>query len=828
MISDSALCLPILTKSAIATAMKKFFLILLLLVATGGALAAGAVGLLFYRASRELPDITRVADFQPPQATVVLARDGSIIGQFSHEKRFVVPLPRMSRFILMAVLATEDAGFYGHKGIEPPAILRAAINNLRKGRASEGGSTITQQVAKQLFLTPERTYLRKIREAVLALRIERHLTKDEILGIYLNQVFFGNGAYGVEAASRTYFGKHATDITLAESALIAGLPQAPSRFNPFRYPEAAKARQMHVLGRMRTLGWINEAEYAQASAEPLIYWSMSDNPVRGQGWYVEEVRRLLIDIFSEENIRRAGLDTRLFGEDFVYEAGLTVRTAMEPRHQDAAERALRRGLEEHGRRYGWLGPVEKLNLADGEAVRDFEKNRQDFSPYDLAGGAWAKALVTAVDQKGADVRLGSFRGRIDVRDMSWARVPNLRVAAQNAPAVVDARKVLAPGDAVWVAAAQERRSGAGSKGKKTESGEPFDPSAVKPDSVLPLALQQHPPAQGAVVSVETRSGDIVALVGGYNFGESHFNRATQSRRQPGSSFKPVVYSAAIDNGFTAATMLLDAPFAYINPWTGKIWRPENYEANFQGPMPLRTALVKSRNTCTVRVAEQIGIPAVIRRAKDLGLEPHFPNELAVSLGAVAVSPLNMARAYTAFANGGVAVGRPRMIVSVTDAAGNTLYRQDTEARRAISPQNAFIMATLLKDAVNFGTGTRARIEGRPIAGKTGTTNGENDAWFVGFSPYLCTAVYVGFDQLASLGRLEAGGRTAAPIFAYYRGEVEGDYPPDDYPMPEGVTFADVDGLHLPFRIGEPLRGTVSPQDGESSAPVSEDVFKQLF
>jgi penicillin-binding protein 1A len=461
-------------------------------------------------------------------------------------------------------------------------------------------------------------------------------------------------------------------------------------------------------------------------------------------------------------------------------------------------------------------------------VRVFEKGRQDFSPYDLAGGAWAKALVTAVDQKGADVRLGTYRGRIDLKGMSWARAPNVRVAAQNAPAVADARRVLAPGDVVWVSAAPGRRSEARPKHAKTERGEPFDPALIQPDSVLSLALQQPPPAQGAVASIETRTGDVVALVGGYSFGESHFNRATQSRRQPGSAFKPVVYSAAIDNGFSAATMLLDAPFAYVNPWTGKIWRPENYEANFQGPMPLRTALVKSRNTCTVRVAEQIGIPAVIRRAKDLGLEPHFPDELAVSLGAVAVSPLNMAQAYTAFANGGVAVGRPRMIVSVTDASGNVLYGQDTELRRAISPQNAFIMATLLKDVVRFGTGTRAGIEGRPIAGKTGTTNGENDAWFVGFSPYLCTAVYVGFDQLASLGRLEAGGRTAAPIFAYYRGEVEADYPPDDYPEPEGIVFADVDGLHLPFRAGEPLRGTASPQDGEFSAPVSEDVFKQLF
>jgi penicillin-binding protein 1A len=434
-----------------------------------------------------------------------------------------------------------------------------------------------------------------------------------------------------------------------------------------------------------------------------------------------------------------------------------------------------------------------------------------------------------VDPKGADVRIGAYRGRIDLKQMSWARVPNIKLAAQNAPAVPDARKVLSPGDVVWVCAATEKQAAAAPKGKTRETEVPFDPANITPNTVIPLALRQYPAVQGAVASIETLTGDVVALVGGYQFGESHFNRATQSRRQPGSSFKAIVYSAALDNGFSAATTLLDAPFAYINPWTGKIWWPENYEVDFQGPMPLRTALVKSRNTCTVRVAEQIGIPAVIQRAKDLGFEPNFPNELSVSLGAVAVSPLNMAQAYTAFANKGIVVNRPRMIISVKDAAGNLLYKQDPDLRQAISPQNAFIMASLLKDVVNQGTGTRAKIEGRFVAGKTGTTNEEHDAWFVGFTPYLSTAVYVGFDQLAPLGRLEAGGRTAAPIFAYYRSVIEDQYPADDYTAPEGIVFATVEGLHLPFKANEPLYGAVAPQT-EANAPsqVAEDIFKQLF
>ncbi|MDR0467114.1 MAG: transglycosylase domain-containing protein, partial [Deltaproteobacteria bacterium] len=655
--------------------MRKFFVTVLVLFVVTGLLGVCAVGLVFFQISRDLPNITRIADFQPPQATVVLARDGSTLGQFFHEKRFPVPLSQISRYIPLAVLATEDADFYQHEGVSPKAILRAAIDNFRSSALGvgkkQGGSTITQQVIKQLILTPERTYERKIKEAILAWRVERHLTKDEILTVYLNQNFFGNNAYGVEAAARVYFGKHATDITLAESAIIAGLPKAPSTYNPFRNPEEAKKRQMHVLGRMRTLGWISEAEYRQAAAEPLIYWSMNENPIRGAGWYLEEVRRQLIEMFSEANMRRAGIASRLYGEDFVYEAGLTVQTAMEPDHQDAAERALRRGLEDHARRYGWLGPIETIALDDKAAVKAFLGSQKSFTPYDLAGGVWVRALVATVDQKGADVQLGgAWKGRIDIKHMHWARTPNVKISTQSVAAISDARKVLNPGDVIWVSALTEKQVLTGSKANTIEAVIPFDPSEIAQNTVIPLALRQYPAVQGALASLETQTGDVVALIGGYQFGESHFNRATQSRRQPGSSFKAIVYSAAIDNGFTAATTLLDASFAYINPLSGTIWRPENYEVDFQGPMPLRTALVKSRNTCTVRVAQQIGIPAIIQRAKDLGFEPTFPNELSVSLGAVAVSPLNMAQAYTAFANKGVVVNKPRMIISVKDAAGN--------------------------------------------------------------------------------------------------------------------------------------------------------------
>lgn len=801
--------------------LRKIFLVSAVTALVAGVCGGAAIALIFHWASRDLPNITRIADFNPPQATTILARDGSPLGSLYREKRYMTPLESMSPHIAKAFLAAEDDSFYQHEGVDPIAILRAAVVNFQRGGNVQGGSTITQQIIKQLLLTPERSYQRKIKEAILAYRLERYLSKDEILAIYLNQIFLGQHSYGVEAAARTYFGKHAADVTLAESAMLAGLPQAPSRYNPFRHPEAARGRQMYVLGRLRALGWITEEEYRQAVAEPLVYWTMPEGQGRSASWYLEEVRRLLIDFFNETNLRNLGVESDKTGEDFVYEAGLTVRTAMEPEHQEAAEAALRKGLEELTKRQGWRGALENL---PPEKQKEFLA-ADAFTPLDFIGSGWVKALVARVDQNGADVLLGNgYTGHVSVKTMSWAREPNLKVAAANAAPVRDARKVVRPGDVIWVSVLPGVETVVDAKGKKVRQTVEFDPAKVMPGRPMDLALEQMPAAQGALASIEPQTGDVVALVGGYQFGDSHFNRATQARRQPGSSFKPIVYSAAIDRGFTASTILLDAPFVHVNEYTDKIWRPANYEGNFKGPIPLHLALALSRNTCTVRVAQQIGIPAVIERAKMLGLEPHFPNEPAVSLGAVAVTPLNLTQAYTAFANQGLAV-RPRMIISITDAWGRELYKQEPEHWQAVSPQNAYIMDTLLKEVVTAGTGARAKVLGRPVAGKTGTTNEEHDAWFVGFTPYLVTGVYVGYDQLQPLGRLEAGGRTAAPIFVYYRQEVEEQYPPDDFPMPEGIIMQG----NLAYKADEPIAGAVGDMaGGEAQSQSGEDLFRQLF
>lgn len=787
-----------------------------------GLLAAGAAAGLLYWASRDLPNITKISDYNPPQATTVLARNGEVLGTLCHEKRYLITLAEMSRFLPMSFLAAEDDAFYNHIGIDPVAILRAAINNFRSGHTGEGGSTITQQLIKQLLLTSERSYTRKMKEAILAYKLEKDLNKQEILTIYLNQIYLGEKAYGVEAAARTYFGKHASDLTLAECAVIAGLPKAPTKYNPFRAPQAAKERQLYVLRRLHDLKWIDDLQYKQALDEPLVYWSMPDGMGGAALWYLEEARRLLIEFFTEANLKALGIETNLSGEDYVYEAGLTVQTAMVPIQQDAAGRALRRGLEELDKRQGWRGPIVR-----GDAATD-EKFRKDqtFTPYDLGGNAWVRALVTKVEEDGAEVDLGDgYKGIIPVSSMSWARKPNPKVAAANAPSVKNARQVLAAGDLVWVS----KLLGKNDKGETV----PYEPEAMNKQTPIRLKLQQEPLVQGALASIEPDSGDVVALIGGYSFGNSHFNRATQARRQPGSSFKPVVYSTALDFGFTPSSTVLDAPLVYVNPYTNEVWRPSNYEHNYKGELPLWQALALSRNTCTVRVAQQVGIGNVIDRAKALGLEPNFPRELAISLGAVAVSPLNLTQAYAAFANQGLGV-RPRIITSIMDAKNKELYAQPPEHWQAITPQNAFMIATLLKNVVNAGTGARGKVEGRFIAGKTGTTNEEHDAWFVGFTPYLVTGVYVGYDQLQSLGRLEQGGRTAAPIFKYYRTEVEELYEPLDFAMPEGIIMVG----NFAYRDDMPIKGQ-SATDGYagsdesmsgSNAPTedAEDLMRQMF
>ncbi|SHN70315.1 penicillin-binding protein 1A [Desulfovibrio litoralis] len=808
--------------------MKRIFYYLTIFSLSAGILGLAAVFIIFQIYSKDLPNFSSIADYRPKLVTTVYARDNSIIGYFYDEKRFLVNLEQIPDHLERAFLAAEDDNFYSHHGIDFLAILKAMVSNIQAGEIVRGGSTITQQLVKQLALSGEKKYERKIKEAILAYRLSYLMTKEEVLNIYLNHIYLGNNSYGVEAAARTYFAKHVDQLTLAESAILAGLPKAPSDFNPFKNPERIKQRQIYTLDRMLLLKWITQAEHDAAINEPLVYKSMPEPSWQLGAWYLEEVRRSMIEFFSEENVKRLGLKIDRYGKAAVQEAGLHIYTAMDPVHQKAGEIALRKGLHETSKRHGWVGPI--LNLAE----KDWEDylSKENFNPTQLENAGWVKALVTKTAPKFAEVRMGNYNGIIEMAQMQWCRNRN--------PKYNDPTKILTVGDVVWV-------SVVGASGTSNPVSAPaggkipvFEAKNVEPTTVIKLALEQFPEVEGALSSIESKEGDLVALVGGYSFSyNSQFNRATQAIRQPGSSFKPVVYSAALDSGFTAGSLVNDAPIVISGP---NPWRPGNADGAFLGRMLMATALAKSRNLCTIQIAQKIGMDKVVARAAGLGLETTpIPQELAIALGAYAVSPLRLTEAYTAFANQGKKISH-RLVTRIDDSWGQPMIVVPSESTQVISPQNAYVMSFMLREVVNAGTGGRAKALGRPVGGKTGTTNDEKDAWFMGVSPYLTTGVYVGYDKIKPMGRGEGGSRVALPIFVDYRKSIDSLYPPEDFPVPEGITTARIDadtGLlagpgtqrsySLPFIKGtEPtIASGVELQKGQDDNMAVEGLYQNM-
>ena len=786
--------------------MKKILYAALIVVGLAALLGVGGAAGLYWWASRDLPNFTKIADYTPPLVTTVYAHDGQVLGYFSRERRFLVTFDEIPQHVRDAFLAAEDSGFYQHEGVDITAIVRAAIANLRAGTIRQGGSTITQQIIKQLLLTPERSLARKLKEAILAYRLERYLSKDEILTIYLNQIYLGHGAYGIEAAARSYFGKHVGDLSLAEAAILAGLPQAPSSYNPYQRPEAAKARQQYVLRRMVDSGFIDLPAYEAAQLEPFELSSMDDPSWKVGAHYLEEVRRWLVE---------------RYGEKAVYEGGLHVRTALDFKHQTQAEEAMHEGLWRSAKRRGWPGPIENLDEA---AWPEFLAT-QGVQLDNLTPGAWTRVLVTNVTQDMAAVRFGTMGGNIPVATMHWARPVDPSLATEEVPSIKDAREVVKPGDVVSVEVVKR----------------PEDPAS----GPWTFALVREPEVEGALVSMQPNNGDVVAMVGGYSFYRSQFNRATQAKRQPGSAFKPIVYSLAMDSGYTPASIVLDAPVVYHDAATDHTWKPFNYEGVFYGPTLLRTALVKSRNLVTIRLAQDLGVSSIIERARTLGLESDFPRDLSVALGSAEVTLMNLVQAYSAFPRNGSIV-EPRMVLEVFSPWGQELYRAEEQSRDAISPQTAYIMTSLLKEVVRAGTGRRAAVLGKPLGGKTGTTNDERDAWFMGFSPYLITGVYVGFDSHEPMGKRETGARAALPIWLQYRAAVESQYPSDDFETPADIVMARVDAktgqlagpgtresYFLPFKNGTaPTVQASLPEDTPTTvgpAPSAMDELgKQVF
>jgi len=712
---------------------------------------AGA-GTYFYL-SENLPKITSLKDYRPPVITTVYSDDNRKIAEFYKERRIVVPLSKMPPMLKEAFVAAEDARFYTHKGIDVFSIIRAFFKNIEAGTIVQGGSTITQQVTKSFLLSPEKSYTRKLKEAILAYRIDKSFSKEEILFLYLNQIYLGHGAYGVEAASENYFGKSVQELNLAECAILAGLPQAPSRYSPFRHPERAKQRQIYTLNRMVAEDYITNIQATEA-----INQVLDIKPRRN--WYIEEV-----PVYTE-HIRRY-LEKK-YGPDTLYKEGLQVYAAVNIEMQKAARREITKGLKALDKRQGYRGPLNHLAPEDIEAYSKELQDEHDERP--LEEGQAVKGVVIGVNdnEKTVTVRMGSALGMIDIKDMRWARKPDPEVSFYE-DRVNHPGEVLRVGDVIL----------AKIKGK------------IEDTDLWSLTLEQKPKVQAALLCLETESGHVKVMVGGRDFKESQFNRATQSRRQPGSAFKPVTYAAAVDKGYTPATMIIDSPIVFQDTERDFTWKPKNYKEKFFGPTLLRTALAKSRNVVTIKILRDIGIDYAIDYARKLGITSKLSRDLSIALGSSGVSLLELVNAYSVFANSGYHV-EPVFITKIVDRDGNVIEEAPPVREKVMEKNTAYIMTSLLESVVKQGTGRSVRALGRPVAGKTGTTNNLFDAWFVGFTPSYVTGTWVGFDEEGSLGKYETGARAASPIWLGFMQNIMQDKPVRAFQVPEGIVFSKID------------------------------------
>jgi penicillin-binding protein 1A len=733
--------------------------ILTLLVLSLAGAAALVGGYLYI--SQDLPRISSLRDYRPAIISTVFDENHRKIAEFFRERRVVVGLPEVPPLLVKAFVAAEDSRFYQHQGVDPFSILRAALKNLEAGTIKQGGSTITQQVTRSFLLTPERSYIRKIKEVILSYRIEKDFSKEEILFLYLNQIYLGHGAYGVQAAAENYFGKSVKDLSLAECAILAGLPQAPTRYSPFRNPEQARARQVYVLNRMVEEGFISRPQANEALAVKLDI-----KPRRNI--YVEEVP------FYTEHVRRY-VEAK-YGADTLYTQGLQIYTAVNIDLQKAAEQEVNKGLQELDKRQGYRGVLKSVPPADIEATA-----REQQAELDRAGlepGTVVQAVVAQVSDatKTVTVRLGREQGVISLADMDWARKPNPDVSHLEAK-VRQPSAVLKPGDVI-LAKVKERPKAA---------REPWR-----------LALDQEPLVQGALLCLETGTGRVKAMVGGRDFTESQFNRAIQSRRQPGSSFKPIIYAAALDRKFndprkvyTPATVIIDSAVVFEDRVRDQTWKPKNYRDTFYGPTLLREALAQSRNVVTVKILQDIGVDYTIDYARKLGITTDLTRTLSLALGSSGVSLFELARAYSVFANQGQLV-EPVFTTKIVDRDGTVLEEAAPDRRQVIEKDTAFLMTSLLESVVQHGTGQRMKALGRPSAGKTGTTNDMYDAWYVGYTPDMVTGVWVGFDTEAPLGKAETGASAASPIWLGFMKRAVAGVPVRNFEPSEGIVFAKID------------------------------------
>jgi penicillin-binding protein 1A len=772
--------------------------------------AVAAVAGLLYHFSRDLPDYSQLQDYEPPVMTRVHAADGELLAEYAKERRLYLPIQAVPKLVVNAFISAEDKNFYEHSGLDFSGIARAGLlymQNLGTNRRPQGASTITQQVAKNFLLTNELSFARKIKEALLALKIERAYTKDKILELYLNEIYLGFGAYGVAAAALLYYDKSVHELTLAEAAYLAALPKAPGVLHPFRQRERAIERRNYVIDRMVENGYVTAQAGEQAKKEPLAIAQR-----RAAGSHI-----IAADFFAED-VRREIYEK--YGEKGLYEGGLSVRTTLDPKMQVIAHKSLTDGLIRYDEGQGFRGAIQKIDISGDWGVKLADVRAfNDVAP-------WRLAVVLASNEQSARIGFQPARepggavgrerliGTIPLEGAKWAR-------ASTARNPLKVSQVLSPGDVVYV--------------------EPMGKDSGQ------YKLRQVPEVSGGMVVMDPLTGRVLALVGGFSFDQSQFDRATQAMRQPGSSFKPFVYSAALDNGYTPSSIVLDAPIEIDQGPGAGIWRPENYaKEKYAGPSTLRFGIEKSRNLMTVRLAQDIGMPLIAEYAKRFGIYDSLPNYLSYSLGAGETTVLRMVTAYAMIANGGRRV-TATLIDRIQDRYGRTIYKHDQRECRAcdakkwenqpepalidrreqvLDPLTTYQITSIMEGVIQRGTATVLSELKRPIAGKTGTTNDEKDAWFIGFTPDLVVGVYMGYDKPRHLGRDATGGHLSAPIARDFFKAALADKAAMPFRVPPGIKLIRVD-VKTGQRAGPGSTGVILEAFKPGTAPPENDALPAM-
>jgi len=756
--------------------------------------------LLFLYYSNRLPDFKPLKERNLNAHSIVYSEEDAVVGKFLMDNRIPIPYESIPKPLVEAFIAAEDAEFFKHKGIDYKGIARAMFKNLIAGRIVQGGSTITQQVTKTFFLTPKRSLLRKLKEVAYAFGLERNLTKEEILFLYLNNIYLGNGAYGVEAAAESYFNKRTEQLNLAEIAMMAGLVKAPSRYSPIHNLKRAKDRQAYVLTRMVEVGIISPEEKQKALRTPLKIQSRESAYFSKAPYFTEFIRQQV---------------ERKYGKEKLYQEGLRIYTTLDLSLQKMAQRSLEMGLRELDKRQGFRGPIQTLSLNE---LKSLSRQKKE-AVIPLPRNEIFEGVILSKDdsKKFFTVWVEDRKGILPFSEAAWALhvKPTPHFKPQK---VKDPSDLLKIGDVVQVRVKESPKKG----------------------QPLILTLDQEPVAQGALLCIDPKTGYVKAMVGGRDFSESQFNRAIHSRRQPGSAFKPIIYAAALEKGYNPSTVLMDSPVEYEDHDGGTYWAPKNYDKNFMGPITFRNALAHSRNVVTVKILEDIGVGYALKFIKKLGIESPIKRDLSIALGTSGVSMLELTQAFAVFADGGERI-KPIFIKKIVTMKGEVIEenypyveleeKEDDEEtpdspslvpkELVISPQSAFIMTHLLEGVVQHGTGQRAKVLGRPIAGKTGTSSDYADAWFIGYTPSLLTSVWVGFDDKTSLGKDETGARAALPIWVSFMSQALKDTSIEDFKVPEGITLVKVN-IETGLRSNGSSQETITEAFVEGSAPAEKE------